>query len=81
MKNARSILCFSLLAALAGCGATSSEPQTDARAADTCAGHSRTDACITEENFAQCQAREAECPGQVLSLESCPLQFACPSGS
>lgn len=79
MKHVISVFGFSVLTALVGCGATSREAQSDAQTDDTCAGHSRTDACITEENFAQCQAREAECPGQVLSLESCPLQFACPS--
>lgn len=47
-------------------------------ASETCAGHGPNDSCMNEDNFAQCQAREAECPGQVLVLESCPLQFACP---
>jgi hypothetical protein len=45
---------------------------------DTCGGYGPNDACMNEDNFAACQAREAECPGQVLVLESCPLQFACP---
>lgn len=44
---------------------------------DTCAGYSVTDSCMNEENFAECQAAEAECPGSVAVMESCPLQFAC----
>ncbi len=44
---------------------------------DTCAGYSVTDSCMNEENFAACQAAEAQCPGSVAVMESCPLQFAC----
>ncbi len=44
----------------------------------TCAGHAPTDTCMDENNFAQCQKMEAECPGEVLVMESCPLQFGCP---
>ena len=45
---------------------------------ESCAGYSLGDACITEDNFAQCQEMEAQCPGEVVAMESCPLQFACP---
>lgn len=45
--------------------------------AATCAGLSATDSCMNEENFAACQAAEAQCPGSVAVMESCPLQFAC----
>jgi len=43
-----------------------------------CEGYNLGDACITEDNFAQCQAMSAQCPGEVVAMESCPLQFACP---
>ena len=46
-------------------------------ASDVCAGHRATDSCMNEDNFAECQRVEAECPGSVVALESCPLQFAC----
>ncbi len=42
-----------------------------------CAGHSPTEPCMNEENFAECQRLETECPGSIVDLESCPLQFAC----
>lgn len=44
----------------------------------SCEGYAIGDACITEDNFAQCQEMAAACPGEVLAMESCPLQFACP---
>jgi rhodanese-related sulfurtransferase len=52
--------------------------ETGASDGESCAGYSLGDACITEDNFAQCQEMEQRCPGEVLALESCPLQFACP---
>lgn len=36
-----------------------------------------TDGCMNEENHKECLEVEAKCPGKVLTLESCPLQFAC----
>ena len=33
--------------------------------------------CMNEENHAQCLEKAKECPGKVLQLESCPLQFSC----
>ncbi len=72
MKNALAFLAL----LLAACGSTTAS--TPDGAGDACAGFGPNDACINEENLAQCRAREAECPGQVLVLESCPLQFACP---
>lgn len=46
--------------------------------AAACEGYSPGDSCIDESNFAQCQEMAAQCPGEVLVMESCPLQFACP---
>lgn len=46
---------------------------------ETCAGYRASDSCMNEDNFAECLAAEAECPGSVAVMESCPLQFACDS--
>ncbi|MDQ3034226.1 MAG: hypothetical protein M3Y87_17590 [Myxococcota bacterium] len=79
MRSSSFVLVFTIVSMLTACGSAAPEPQSGADdASDSCAGYRRTDACITDENFAQCRAREEECPGQVLALESCPLQFACP---
>lgn len=71
-----------VLGMLLGCGGTTPEPQSGGNgggdAGESCAGHRATDACMNDDNFAACQQREAECPGAVLVLESCPLQFRCP---
>ena len=71
------ILLLSFLPLLAACGATNT-PSEDSSTDDGCAGYHAGDACVTDENLAQCREREAECPGAVVVLESCPLQFACP---
>ncbi len=56
----------------------SSDDAADAPAPDTCLGQYRVDSpCMNEDNFAACQAAEAECPGWVAVMESCPLQFRC----
>lgn len=34
--------------------------------------------CMTEENLPECEAANEACPGEVLVMESCPLQFGCP---
>jgi hypothetical protein len=42
------------------------------------------EACMDEEAIADCKATNAQCEelgGEVLVLESCPLQFACDSTS
>jgi hypothetical protein len=36
-----------------------------------------TDACMNADNHAQCLEVAAGCDGELLQLESCPLQFAC----
>ena len=36
-----------------------------------------TDACMNEDNYADCLEVEANCSGSLLILESCPLQFSC----
>jgi hypothetical protein len=54
-----------------------SSPDTPNASTDACEGYSLGDACVNEENLAQCHAMAAQCPGNVQVLESCPLQFAC----
>ena len=36
------------------------------------------DPCMTADNLEQCEDASAQCPGMVMVMESCPLQFACP---
>ena len=38
-----------------------------------------TDACMNEDNYQECLDVEADCDGNILILESCPLQFGCES--
>lgn len=35
-------------------------------------------ACMNEDNLADCEEANEACPGEVLVMESCPLQFGCP---
>jgi hypothetical protein len=75
-----SMLAFALgfaPALLASC-TSSSEVRPDAPS-DRCEGYGPNDSCMNEDNFRECQRAAAECPGAVLVLESCPLQFRCPS--
>jgi hypothetical protein len=64
---------------LPACGGSSAPPPSDVDEDDTCAGYSPSHQCMNPDNFELCRALEAECPGQVLVMESCPLQFSCPS--
>jgi hypothetical protein len=70
-----------LISAL-GCGGSDEPDGNDGTSggdtSDTCLSYRRGDACIDDDNLAACQAAEAQCPGQVLIAESCPLQFSCP---
>ena len=40
-----------------------------------------TDACMNIENHQACLDVEADCDSEIVFLESCPLQFACPTES
>lgn len=74
--------------ALTACGSSSDEPTSSGStggdepvsSGETCEGYSMGDACVDDANFAQCQDMAAQCPGEVQVMESCPLQFSCPSG-
>lgn len=72
MKRAAYLLTF----LLGACGAQSAPPATDAAGEDC--RFEPDDPCISEEGLEQCRARSAECPGEVLILESCPIQVRCP---
>lgn len=81
----RSSLCLAALfvCASAACGGGDDEADTTGGevVSQTCAGYAQSDACIDPTNFEQCRSMEAQCPGQVQVMESCPLQFSCPSAS
>lgn len=64
----RALLLLSVLFAL-GCPSTSGSADCD---------YTLDDPCITADNLQQCEDMAAQCPGQVLVMESCPLQFGCP---
>lgn len=79
------------LAVVSACGGEADEPTVEgstgtespgstgdhSASSDACNGHRVDDTYIDEEAFAACLEMEAQCPGAVLELESCPLQFAC----
>jgi len=70
------VIVLSFLPLLLACGATAAPAQDTGD--DGCAGYHTGDACVNDTNLAACREREAECPGSVIVLESCPVQFACP---
>ncbi len=63
--------------ALVGCGGGQKAPDAPAGAGSSCADFGLTEPEVQSE----CQAVEAECPGQVQMLETDPPQFACGSGT
>ncbi|MCZ7684928.1 MAG: hypothetical protein M5U28_41615 [Sandaracinaceae bacterium] len=73
------LLAFALAACGGGSPGEDSSSGGDEPASDRCGGYSPTDPCMNEASFAQCREMAARCPGEVQVLESCPLQFACPS--
>ncbi|MGE0788195.1 MAG: hypothetical protein AB7S26_21160 [Sandaracinaceae bacterium] len=80
----RSSMFVAALVLALGCGGGGEEPTSDGSSgsedpsAETCEGYGASDSCMGDDAFAQCQAAAAQCPGEVLQMESCPLQFACP---
>jgi len=71
---------------LGACGGSSDEPASSGSAgaeqpAETCEGYTRGQSCVDDAAFSQCQQMSAQCPGEVQVMESCPLQFACPSAA
>ena len=71
----RPLALLALALPLVGC------PSAPTPAADTPASESscpsELNKCLDEENRQRCLEVEKNCPGQVLILESCPLQFSC----
>ncbi|MBW2522932.1 MAG: hypothetical protein JRI23_02090 [Deltaproteobacteria bacterium] len=57
------------------CAATPSADGPSSDRSDRCPPP--TAACMNEDNHAQCRQVAASCAGEVLQLESCPLQFSC----
>lgn len=74
------IVVFTALVALGCGGGTEPSPGSSGgeQPTESCAGYTLDDACVNEDNLAECRRREAQCPGEVQVMESCPLQFGCP---
>ena len=68
--------CLAVCGFAVGCG--SSTPPSQAAEESACPAP--TDACMNAENYAECLSVEASCEGEVVHLESCPLQFGCSEG-
>lgn len=68
------------LACSADAGSKSGGKQPDEAAVEAAvaACPKPTDGCMNEDNAAQCRDKARQCPGEVVTLESCPLQFRCP---
>ena len=54
---------------LVGCGSVPQDTASSCPPAD--------EACMTEELYEECLEIEASCSGEILIMESCPLQFGC----
>jgi len=75
---------LSALLFTAACGpspSTSPPPSTGAEPSPTSGADMRcpapNDPCMNADTHAQCMKVAASCEGEILQLESCPLQFAC----
>lgn len=84
----RPTLILTLTLTLVACGGASNEPASGGSSgsespdgSEVCEGYTPTDACMNGDNFAECQRVAEQCPGEVQVMESCPLQFGCPTGS
>ena len=67
---------FFLLAFLFACASDGSDSSpSDSSSASVCPP--ATEACMNEENHQDCLDVEATCTGEILTMESCPLQFGC----
>lgn len=73
------VCAFASIVLSVGCGGSPPPPASDVDEDSTCAGYSPSHQCMNPDNFELCRALESECPGQVVVMESCPLQFSCPS--
>ncbi len=72
---------FSVVFALMACdGAPGPSPDSGGVPTSglSCGGVQAGEPCVTDSSIAQCRVREGQCPGEVILLESCPVQFACP---
>lgn len=77
MKTYRLFLISMIAASSTACGGG----QTTTSTAEGSAGATCVDLGLDDpELLAQCEAREAECPGQVTMAETAPPQFSCPPG-
>ena len=72
------VACAATPAADAPSAPVADAPAPGAETADAANRCPAADApCMNAENHAQCQQLAASCDGEILQLESCPLQFSC----
>ncbi|MBW2455350.1 MAG: hypothetical protein JRI68_12600 [Deltaproteobacteria bacterium] len=81
-------LISTLVVAMIGCSTTTptadvsapmdrTEPAQPGAAGPAAECPAVTDACMNADNHADCLSTAKQCPGHVVQLESCPLQFDC----
>jgi hypothetical protein len=68
----RSALVPAVFVLVAACGPATQQPSP-------CDDLQPGGACFSQEALDDCLAAEDECPGNVVTMESCPPQFACGS--
>jgi hypothetical protein len=78
MKSLVSAIAVACVAGSFACGGSQSASDTTAEPSAGDCSYGESDPCVTSDALAQCRAMAARCPGRILALESCPLQFACP---
>jgi hypothetical protein len=61
----------------AACG-SSQPPADDATPGGVCP-YTTDDACVDQDALAQCEIMATRCGDDMVVMESCPLQFACPT--
>ena len=66
-----------IAALLAGCGSNASSTEPDGTTPAEGCPYAVDDPCMNEDNHAACLEVASKCPGEVVQLESCPLQFSC----
>ena len=67
--------CIASVLATALCLAACESSPSDTGPAWTCP--EPTESCMDEDNYQQCLDVTATCEGEILIMESCPLQFGC----
>lgn len=74
----RTLAMMWLAVGLAGCDGADPGSDSGGGRGMSCAGMRAGQPCVSDASIAQCRVREEQCPGEVIVLESCPVQFVCP---